>query len=1330
MAKKKSSAAAAAPPKQKKRPASPDGNARPAKKAAKESAKEAAARRASQDFAPFADLAALEPRELAKRLEQAQTALGTTRQEDARPRGLAKLARQLATPEVAEHRNAPVRLWAATCVCEVLRIFAPNAPYGDGELLGAFRLLGAALRAAGSSSSGRDGDLARSQARHVIESLRQFQSACALTELYASGAEGAQDGLLDFCDALLRSAEAKDGQSDLRDATLDVFSGIVAQLDAIPDGLVELLLVSLLPSGRKAAPATHWLAQAVVRRGADALTRPVAAWLNECLSLSPTEGIVTPDDQKKKRRRRRSDSSSSEEEQETPLKRVDQHTLARSDASGANAYALVFEVHLAAPRMLLYTLPKVSERLLAEDDSTREATLTLLGKLFASPKEDYAKNYPGIYAEWLRRFRDKSGDVRTAMVRISLRVAASKPQLRAPLIEQCAERLQDKDWEVRRSATRALADAMLDSAPHGLNDDHAGKDWDVACEQLTRVAKDKRPDIRKECLTGLATLFRAHVSDNWPDADAALNATQANAFKRLRFVPSLLVQSYASSANAGDVSDRARLLLDDHMFASNSSGDFRGCAFAACIAPAVVEDNVEGHLGALFAKTARHQAALQTFLDAVQRVRDVLSDEARAKGPEKVQSKRVLDASVDELARCCPGTGNARSLVQQLAQSRDKKIFRSLATANDLSKERSVRKAARDDAIKRVAAAGKKDVASHVAKLLKRCGDAVLDAQSLTKILERAATALKGDADAVAQEGARLACTLLAQRHPALLAAAAEAVVEYASQSAEARHPRAFAAAARACAGAAAAGGDVTQADAALRKVATAQGTWRGDDDDDRDGFLASCAKEGVSALYAIDANGGATLVDALDDAGNPDAWAYGASRLLARLRALTRAVELFPEAVTSDVVQRVKESLIDARPPADLAFEDNEDQRASLSGSDFGLPRGESAFSEAFLALRAALKVVCAKARPLGDRGCGAEQAARKSAFDLCFRVIGRDGEPPSGAQCTSEERAELRLTAASAALGLCSANKEANRELTAKQYSSLARVLVDRDDVVRNEFARKLSNAVQSGAAPFAKWAGALVLVALAPANGADVQEQRKVSQDLAKRALRVAVARQRQAHAQAIRRLPGGAMTSDIDRVATRYLPDYALPYAVHCVAQTTKDDGKASKALMMLLEPLVATAGDKGVAFLLAACADMAGHDDACGDNTRRLRATASLSAEVVKKHFVKNVDALGEHHGVVYLPTQLYTESIDPEDLVEARRMSAPATAKKKPAQRKPKKPAAKRPRASGDSSDGDEVVRATSAADRAARRKSSNEGVRRAAKPHAVPVLDFDKENA
>ena len=158
---------------------------------------------------------------------------------------------------------------------------------------------------------------------------------------------------------------------------------------------------------------------------------------------------------------------------------------------------------------------------------------------------------------------------------------------------------------------------------------------------------------------------------------------------------------------------------------------------------------------------------------------------------------------------------------------------------------------------------------------------------------------------------------------------------------------------------------------------------------------------------------------------------------------------------------------------------------------------------------------------------------------------------------------------------------------------------MLVDRDDVVRNEFARKLSQAVSSGQASFAKWAGALVLVALAPATGSEEKEEKRKAVAMASRALRVAVARQRRSHAQAIRRLPPGAGTNEVDRLATRYLPDYALPYAVHNIARVTRDDAKVSKALLLLLEPLVATAGDKGVAFLLAACADMSGHDDASG-----------------------------------------------------------------------------------------------------------------------------------
>ena len=318
------------------------------------------------------------------------------------------------------------------------------------------------------------------------------------------------------------------------------------------------------------------------------------------------------------------------------------------------------------------------------------------------------------------------------------------------------------------------------------------------------------------------------------------------------------------------------------------------------------------------------------------------------------------------------------------------------------AKTRDVRRAARDDAVKRIAASGKRDCASYVSKLLKKTGDAVLDAQAFSAILERAS---RSDADKIVLRGATLACTLLAQRHPSLLALLQRRSSPLPRASADARNATGL----HGCG--ASVPGHRSQGQRSRRISAKgrdgARQLKRGDDDDDEDGFLAACAKEGVAALASLhDETGGSTILEALDDKSD-DCWVYGASRLLARLRALTRVVELFPEDIaTSDVVTRVKTSLIEQRPPPDLAFDENEG-RSSLSGSDFGRPKNDQAFAEAFLALRAALKVVTA-ARDLSKRKNAAARSKQGTdAFDLCFKVIDSDGEPPSGAQCTSEERA-----------------------------------------------------------------------------------------------------------------------------------------------------------------------------------------------------------------------------------------------------------------------------------------------------------------------------------
>lgn len=111
----------------------------------------------------FKSLGALErvksTKELVAALARAQEMLEATDQEDARPAGLKAFARSLVSPALAEHGASAVRAWTATCACEVLRIYAPSAPYGDGELLGVFALLANTFRAAGAARAGAEAEL-------------------------------------------------------------------------------------------------------------------------------------------------------------------------------------------------------------------------------------------------------------------------------------------------------------------------------------------------------------------------------------------------------------------------------------------------------------------------------------------------------------------------------------------------------------------------------------------------------------------------------------------------------------------------------------------------------------------------------------------------------------------------------------------------------------------------------------------------------------------------------------------------------------------------------------------------------------------------------------------------------------------------------------------------------------------------------------------------------------------------------------------------------------------------------------------------------------------
>ena len=71
--------------------------------------------------------------QLVKRLTALAEALRDLGQDD-RPRGLTQTAAALITERLTAHKDKAVRVLTACCLCDVLRVYAPEAPYSDPEL--------------------------------------------------------------------------------------------------------------------------------------------------------------------------------------------------------------------------------------------------------------------------------------------------------------------------------------------------------------------------------------------------------------------------------------------------------------------------------------------------------------------------------------------------------------------------------------------------------------------------------------------------------------------------------------------------------------------------------------------------------------------------------------------------------------------------------------------------------------------------------------------------------------------------------------------------------------------------------------------------------------------------------------------------------------------------------------------------------------------------------------------------------------------------------------------------------------------------------------------
>ncbi|KAI0251942.1 armadillo-type protein [Lactifluus subvellereus] len=415
---------------------------------------------------------------LLKKLKNLHTQLAELDQDRVDTASLTTVRKELIHNTILLHKDRGVKAYAACCLADILRLFAPDAPYTHNELRDIFQFF---FRQLATGLRGSDSPY-YNEYFHLLESLSTVKSVVLVCDL-PNAEELMVDIFRDFF-TLVRHDLSK--KIELHMA--DVLVALIDEATSLPSELMDIIMAQFLDKNVGLDNPAFRLAVQVCNSTSDRLQRHVCQYFTEIIvQHAPDEEL---DDIRK-------------------------------------AHELVKQLNKFCSPLLHLVMPQLEEELRVEDLALRTMATQVLGEMFADKGgADLVRKYPTTWSLWNLRRNDKSSAVRLAFVEAAHRLLVGLPEQRDFVEETLSAKLLDPDEKVRAAVCKLYSQLDYETALHHVSE-----------LQLRRVADrglDKKHAVRIEALNSIGKLY----SLAYPEIE---NGDQG-AIKQFSWIPQSLLQ--------------------------------------------------------------------------------------------------------------------------------------------------------------------------------------------------------------------------------------------------------------------------------------------------------------------------------------------------------------------------------------------------------------------------------------------------------------------------------------------------------------------------------------------------------------------------------------------------------------------------------------------------------------------------------------------------------------------------------------------------------------------------------------------------------------------
>ncbi|XP_046390975.1 sister chromatid cohesion protein PDS5 homolog A isoform X2 [Ischnura elegans] len=405
----------------------------------------------------------LGPDELIRRLKTLAHTFQSMGQDEGAYQEYVPLALHLAEDYFLLHPSRDVQLLIACCIADVLRVYAPEAPYKDPEQVKTIFLF--LIKQLAGLKDPKDPAFKRYF--YLLENLAYVKSFNMCFEL--------EDCQEIFCAlfSLMFKIVNDEHSGKVKSFMLDVLCPVITESDVVSNELLDIILMNVVEPNKSQRKNAYLLAKELVVKCSDTLEPYIQTFFNHVLILG-------------------------REEKKLGISR--------------KVYDLIYELNHICPSVLLSVLPQLEFKLKSTEESERMGSVSLLARMFSEKDSTLAIHHRQLWQAFLGRFNDISVAIRNKCVQYSMHFLLNHPELRRDITETLKLRQHDSEETVRYEVVMAIVTT-------------ARRDFSVVSdsEDLLDFVKertlDKKFKIRKEAMCGLAMIYKKHLSN--PDVPEA-----------------------------------------------------------------------------------------------------------------------------------------------------------------------------------------------------------------------------------------------------------------------------------------------------------------------------------------------------------------------------------------------------------------------------------------------------------------------------------------------------------------------------------------------------------------------------------------------------------------------------------------------------------------------------------------------------------------------------------------------------------------------------------------------------------------------------------------